>query len=174
MKRMNEEQRRKAAENIRVAEVLARTVRPPQKMDFDEWRSECYLALLQAVVGHNPAKGSLWTLAKRVVWRRRLALIARSRCKTFGGDRKHFPFQEESHAPTPEAPRYERDEVDRAVGLLKALPPKLRKPVYLRCHGETFSRIGRRVGVSEAEAYRLVKRGTQQLRELDAAGRAAR
>jgi DNA-directed RNA polymerase specialized sigma24 family protein len=173
MKKLSESERQTAAENLRIPEVLARVIPPPPGMDFDEWRSEVFLAFLDAVRRHDPARGALRTLADRIVKRRRLALVIRSRYRTHGGDRKHLPFNEEVHTPTAETPRFQRNEIDRAVRLLHALHRPTRQAIELRCQGKTFGQIGARVGVSESCAWRLVQRGTKELREL-AAGRAAR
>lgn len=172
-RRMTEQERQTAAENMRIPEILARVIPPPPGMDFDEWRSEVFLAFLDAVRRHDPARGTLKTLADRIVKRRRLALLVRSRCRTYGGGRKHLPFNEDVHKPTPASPRFSGEEIDRAVRLLHTLNGPAREAIRLRCLGRTFHEIGARVGMSESGAWRIVRRGTRQLRELDA-GRAAR
>lgn len=184
LRRMTEQQRRTAAENLHIPRLLAWVIPPPAGLDQDEWRSECYLMLCEAVMRHDPARGSLKTLADRVVKRRWMGLEARRKCKKYGRTRKHQEFFEYRDSPVAVSETTHQDEIEKVVGLVQDLPERPRQAIWGRCHGESFAKIGRKLGTSEAGAFRLVRRTINQLRlaageapaicQAMGAGRAAR
>ena len=153
-----------AAENLHIPRILARVFSPPPGMDFEEWQSEVFLVFLDAVRRHDPARGTLGTLADRIVKRRRSYLEAQRRVKKYGRTRRHTLFCEFKHSPATSAGSPNLDEIEKVVGLTNALPDRPRKAIWSRCQGKSFAGIGKLIGTSEAGAFRLVRRTIDQLR----------
>ena len=76
---LTDEGKRIAAENVKLASLMAKKYCPPYGMGFDEWMSECYECLCQAVARYDETKGTLSSLMDRLVWLRRSNLNSSSR-----------------------------------------------------------------------------------------------
>jgi len=143
---------------------MARAIRKPICIDWDDWFGEAYLALIEAVQIHQPEKGELFTIANTILKRRRTRLMVYGSRRWAKTGRFGFPPGMENLAVDPFAEQ-EGHSQEITLAVLDYLPHKLGKVISLRAKGWAWRAIGQAIGVSEAYAWRLGTRAQRMARE---------
>lgn len=161
---LNPAQQRLVEENIYRARTMARAIRKPICIDWDDWYGEAYLSLVEAVQIHQPEKGELFTIANTILKRRRTRLMVYGSKRWAKTGRFGFPPGMENLAIDPFADREDHSK-EIAQVVLNSLPGRQREAVTLRSRGMTYGNIGKTVGVSESQAWRIVTRAQRIARD---------
>ena len=170
---MTEEKERLVLDNLRLAEYMAQKYKSTG-IDFDELTSISYMGLVKAANSYQPERGKFSTLACQIIYRDIMYCIRKRKrsihCISLDSERCNrdgdfYSLQESLGTEDPDIQRL--DNTGLYDDMMSCLNRKERLAIELVVvHGEKQRTAAEQMGVSQAYASRLCRKGLEKMREV--------
>ena len=156
--------------NLSKAFWASRKFRPPIGMEQEDWEAECRVCLVKAVMGHNPALGTLSTILETIVHRRRVSLNRMAKRQRRSGvtislDAAHDAGKE-SILNQIKGPEFESERLiairEFCAVVLREIDPRAVTAIKAMVDGQGLKTASKILGVSITKAFRIAAKGRQE------------